>query len=164
MMYRTGYTSPLGELTLYSDGYAITAITMPQWRYQPPEHGTFSDTLPVFLHAKQCLYNYFTSRVWQSFPPISAVGTSFQQQVWQLVQTIPFGSTVTYGELARQLSEMTGHHTSARAVGHAVGRNPVAILIPCHRVLGADRRLTGFGGGLDAKQFLLDLESIPYRL
>ena len=77
---------------------------------------------------------------------------------------IPFGSTVTYGELAQQLSEMTGHRTSARAVGHAVGRNPVAILIPCHRVLGADRRLTGFGGGLDSKQFLLDLESIPYRL
>ena len=81
-----------------------------------------------------------------------------------MLQTIPFGSTVTYGALAQQLSEMTGHRTSARAVGHAVGRNPVAILIPCHRVLGAGRHLTGFGGGLDAKQFLLDLEGIPYRL
>lgn len=163
MMYRTVYPSPLGDLTLYSDGTAITAITMPVWRYQPTAETTESDALPVFQQAKDWLENYFTGHAAQENPPISAVGTPFQQQVWRILQEIPRGSTLTYGEIARKLEETVGHHTSPRAVGNAVGQNPVAIMIPCHRVLGAGGSLTGFGGGLDTKRFLLDLEGVPYR-
>ena len=163
MMYRTTFSSPLGDLTLYSDGTAITAITMPVWRNQPSAESTRSDELPVFQQAKAWLENYFTGSVMQDYPPISAIGTPFQQQVWRILQEIPWGSTLTYGDIARRLEEITVRRTSPRSVGHAVGQNPVAILIPCHRVLGAGGTLTGFGGGLDAKRFLLDVEGIPYR-
>ena len=163
MMYYTTFHSPAGLLTLYSDGTAITAITMPVWRYQPNPGSMESDDLPVFQQAKAWLENYYTGSVPQNCPPISAVGTPFQQQVWKILQEIPRSSTLTYGDIARKLEEATGRRTSPRAVGSAVGRNPVAIMIPCHRVLGAGGSLTGFGGGLDAKRFLLDLEGIPYH-
>ena len=163
MMYRTTFSSPAGLLTLYSDGAAITAITMPVWRYQPAPGSTESDDLPVFQQAKSWLENYFTDATPQQLPPLSPAGTPFQQQVWQILREIPHGSTLTYGDVARKLEESTGHRTSPRAVGNAVGRNPVAIMIPCHRVLGAGGSLTGFGGGLDTKRFLLELEGIPYR-
>lgn len=162
-MYRTAFFSPLGDLTLYSDGIAITAITMPVWRYQPTAESTEYDALPVFQQARQWLGNYFTEAAVHSLPPICTTGTPFQQQVWRTLLEIPYGSTLTYGEVARKLEKITGRRTSPRAVGNAVGQNPVAIMIPCHRVLGAGGSLTGFGGGLDAKRFLLDMEGIPYR-
>ena len=163
MLYRTAMPSPLGELTLYGSETAITAVTMPIWRYQPPENSTECPDLPVFRTAKAWLENYFTGAVLPNIPPLSPVGTPFQLQVWDLLRSIPYGSTVTYGEIARTLAKITGKPTSPRAVGSAVGRNPIAILIPCHRVLGANGTLTGFGGGLDAKRFLLELEGIPYQ-
>ena len=163
MLYRTSLSSPVGVLTLYSDGTSITAITMLVWRHQPQETGMESPDLPVFQTAKRWLENYFTGIVPEEFPPLFPAGTPFQKQIWQILQSIPQGSAVTYGEIARRLEELTGKRTSPRAVGNAVGRNPIAILIPCHRVLGADHRLTGFGGGLEAKRFLLELEGIPYR-
>ena len=163
MLYRTLLPSPVGELTLYSDGTSITAITMPVWRNQPQENSTEFSALPVFQAAKSWLENYFTGIVFKDIPPLSPTGTPFQLQIWQILQSIPLGSSVTYGEIAHRLEELTGQRTSPRAVGNAVGRNPSASLVPCHRVLGADHRLTGFGGGLDAKRFLLDLEGIPYR-
>ena len=163
MLYRTSLPSPVGELTLYSDGTSITAITMPVWRNQPQESSTESPALPVFQVAKSWLENYFTGIVSKDIPPLFPAGTPFQLQIWQILQSIPQGTTVTYGEIAHRLEELTGQRTSPRAVGNAVGRNPIAILIPCHRVLGADHRLTGFGGGLEAKRFLLELEGIPYR-
>lgn len=164
MLYRTAMPSPLGELTLYSDGNAITAVTMPIWRYQPPENSVESHDLPVFCTAKAWLENYFTAIDSSEIPEFSPAGTPFQLQIWQLLRNIPRGSAVTYGEIARMLEKTTGQRTSPRAVGHAVGRNPVAILIPCHRVLGSGGTLTGFGGGLAAKRFLLDLEGISYRI
>lgn len=163
MIYRTTFPSPAGLLTLYSDGTAITAITMPVWRYQPPPGSMESDDLPVFQQAKEWLENYFTGAASQDYPPISVDGTPFQQQVWRILRDIPRGSTLTYGDIARKLEKIADKRTSPRAVGNAVGRNPVAIMIPCHRVLGAGGSLTGFGGGLEAKRFLLDLERIPYH-
>ena len=162
-MYRASFSSPLGKLTLYSDGTSITAITMPVWRYQPTSKSRELDSLPVFQQAKTWLENYFTGAANPILPPIHTGGTPFQLQVWHLLQDVPRGSFLTYGELARRLEEITGHRTSPRAVGHAVGQNPVAIMIPCHRVLGAGGSLTGFGGGLEAKRFLLDWEGIPYH-
>ena len=162
-MYRTTFSSPAGALAIYSDGSAITAITMPIWRYQPAVESTISEDLPVFQEAKEWLEKYFTGAILQYYPPLCVSGTSFQQQVWRILQEIPPGTALTYGEVARKLEEITGHHTSPRAIGNAVGRNPVAIMIPCHRVLGTGGRLTGFGGGLEAKRFLLELEGIPYR-
>ena len=162
MLYRTTFFSPLGVLTLYSDGTAIAAITMPVWRHQPTAESMEYDDLPVFQHAKSWLENYFTGAAPSSFPPIQAVGTPFRQQIWNILQEIPHGSALTYGDVARKLEERTGHHTSPRAVGNAVGQNPVAIMIPCHRVLGAGSSLTGFGGGLEAKRFLLELEGISF--
>lgn len=163
MMYRAAFPSPLGTLTMYSNGSAITAITLPVWRHQPIAESTESKDLTVFQQAKSWLENYFTGTAASPIPPIQAVGTTFQQQVWTLLREIPRGSTLTYGDVARKLEERTGHHTSPRAVGNAVGRNPVAIMIPCHRVLGTGGSLTGFGGGLEAKRFLLELEGIPYH-
>ena len=162
-MYHTFMDSPLGLLTLFSDGQAITAITMPVWRYVPPPGSRENLELPVFHSAKRCLENYFTDTDMLELPPLSPVGTPFQQQVWQILSEIPRGTAVTYGDIARKLEKINGSPASPRAVGGAVGRNPIAILIPCHRVLGAGGRITGFGGGLDAKRFLLELEGIPYR-
>lgn len=157
MMYTTFFDSPPGRLTLYSDGTAITAVTMPLWRCKPTETGTETPDLPVFRQAKAWLEKYFTGVDPGELPPLSPAGTPYQLRVWQALEEIPYGSTVTYGELARKLAE-NGHPTSPRAVGGAVGRNPIAIFIPCHRVIGKDGSLTGFGGGMDAKRFLLQLE------
>lgn len=162
-MYHTFMDSPLGRLTLFGDGQAITAITMPLWRYVPPSGSEEKADLPIFLQGKMCLENYFTGSDITEFPALSPIGTPFQQQVWQMLREIPRGAFVTYGDIAQRLEEILGRPVSPRAVGGAVGRNPIAIFIPCHRVLGAGARLTGFGGGLDAKRFLLDLEGIPYR-
>lgn len=162
-MYHTFMDSPLGRLTLFSDGQAITAITMPVWRYIPPSGSQENPELSVFRLANRCLGNYFTGADMIDIPPFYPAGTPFQQQVWTLLTEIPRGTAVTYGDIARKLEKINGSPTSPRAVGGAVGRNPIAILIPCHRVLGAGGRITGFGGGLDAKRFLLELEGIPYQ-
>ena len=162
-MYRTTFSSPIGLLTLYSDGTSITAITMPVWRHQPAAKSTESNGLPVFQVAKEWLEKYFTGIAPDEYPQIHTSGTPFQQKVWHILQEIPPGSTLTYGAIAQKLEEATGRCTSPRAVGNAVGHNPVAIMIPCHRVLSAGGRLTGFSGGLDAKHFLLELEGISYR-
>lgn len=148
---------------LYSDGSAITSITMPVWRYVPPAGSTENSELPVFRQTKEWLENYFTGIDAKELPPIAPAGTPFQLRVWQVLRDIPRSHSVTYGDIARKLEEASGHLTSARAVGGAVGRNPIAILIPCHRVIGADGSLTGFGGGIAAKRFLLELEGIAYR-
>lgn len=162
MEYICRIPSPLGELTLRSDGEAITALTLPIWRAQPPEDGKAAD-LPVFRQTAEWLEKYFTGIDPRELPPINPVGTPYQQRIWTALSRIPFGTAITYGDIARELNSAGHPTTSPRAVGGAVGRNPIAILIPCHRVLGAGRTLTGFGGGLEAKCFLLDLEGIPYR-
>ena len=93
-------------------------------------------------------------------PTLNPTGTSFQMSVWAILRAIPFGETTTYGAIAKQLEKNTGRRMSAQAVGGAVGRNPISILIPCHRVIGANGSLTGYAGGLDKKEYLLELEGI----
>ena len=147
--------SPLGALTLASDGEALTGL----WFDDQAHFGAgLSDvreerSLPVFDEARRWLAFYFDGWEPDFTPPLRPRGTAFQQAVWDVLLTIPCGRTTTYGELAGTLGG-----SSARAVGGAVGRNPVSIIIPCHRVLGADGRLTGYAGGLERKRYLLRLE------
>ena len=162
MRYVCTLPSPLGTLTLRSDGEAITALTPPIWRRRPEETGEVAD-LPIFRRTAEWLEKYFTGTDPGPIPSIRPCGTPYQLRVWATLVRIPIGVSVTYGDIARMLNTAELPPSSPRAVGGAVGRNPIAILIPCHRVLGAGGALTGFGGGMDAKRFLLELEGIPYR-
>ncbi len=159
MQYTTTYASPLGEILLAGEGDALTGL----W-FQGQKH--FCRTLakdraqgdpPVFEAARQWLDAYFSGRDPGPTPPLNPEGTAFQRQVWSLLTAIPYDATTTYGDIARRLTE-AGRRTSPRAVGSAVGQNPISILIPCHRVVGADGTLTGYAGGIDKKTALLTLE------
>lgn len=150
------YDSPLGEITLCSDGTYLTAVTFEGQKY---EHrhipaGALPGSCPVLEQAKEWLAKYFAGSVPEFLPPMKPNGTPFQRAVWALLLEIPYGETVTYGELAKRLG-----CKSAQAVGGAVGRNPISILIPCHRVLGADGSLTGYAGGVEKKKYLLQKEN-----
>lgn len=151
-MFYTQYDSPVGPLTLVSDGAALTGL-----RFGPSSE-PITD-LPLFRAAFAWLDVYFSGRDPGPTPPLAPAGTAFQRRVWQELRKVPFGGTVSYGELAKRAG-----CGSARAVGQAVHRNPIALLIPCHRVVGADGSLTGFAGGLDVKRRLLMLEESSMRL
>lgn len=149
------YCSPLGGVTLSSDGEALTGLWFDGQRHfastLPPEHGEGEDM--VLAEATEWLDEYFAGREPDFTPPLRLKGTAFQRAVWELLRTVPYGTTTSYGELAAKLG-----NASARAVGGAVGRNPVSLIVPCHRVLGRDGRLTGYAGGVDKKRWLLKLE------
>lgn len=159
-MFRCTVPSPLGALTLASDGEALTGLWLPGQKYfaagLPPDAAEGSD-LPVFRQTAAWLAAYFAGEELPPMPQLRPEGTAFRQVVWALLSDIPYGETVTYGDLAAQLQKR-GLFASPRAVGGAVGHNPISILIPCHRVLGAGGRLTGYAGGLAAKEALLTLE------
>lgn len=160
MEYKTYLESPLGTLTLEADGAALTALRLPVWRGQAERNEPVEqeDDLPIFQLTKRWLDTYFSGKDPGDLPPISTNGSAFQELVWAELQKIPYGQLTTYGTIAKTLEERTGKHVSAQAVGGTVGRNPIAILIPCHRVVGADGSLTGYGGGLDNKNRLLATE------
>lgn len=148
------YSSPLGRLLLRADGEALTGLWFEDAKHCPrplPDGGW--GKCPALEETRQWLELYFTSREPGFMPPLRLSGTPFQLAVWELLRCIPYGTTVTYGALARQLGRM-----SAQAVGGAVGRNPISILVPCHRVVGSGGALTGYAGGLDKKSALLALE------
>ena len=151
-MFHTQYDSPAGPLTLESDGTALTGLS-----FGPCEKPILP--LPLFDDAFAWLDVYFEGRDPGPTPPLNPTGTVFQQRVWAELVKVPFGETVSYGALAGAAG-----CGSPRAVGQAVHRNPIAILIPCHRVIGADGSLTGFAGGLDIKRRLLTLEESRMRL
>ena len=159
-MYRCTVSSPLGPLTLASDGEALIGLWLPEQKYfaagLEDDAEEFPD-LPVFHQTREWLSAYFAGTALPPMPLLRPRGTPFRQQVWELLMAIPYGETVTYGDLAARLREH-GQSGSPRAVGGAVGHNPISILIPCHRVLGAGGRLTGYAGGLSAKGTLLNLE------
>ena len=147
MLY-TQYDSPIGPLTLISDGTALTGLC-----FGPsPEQRT---ALPLFEATFAWLDTYFSGRDPGATPPLTPCGTAFQQKVWQALRIIPFGETTSYGQIARDVGCQ-----SARAVGQAIHNNPIALLIPCHRVVGTDGSLTGYAGGLPAKRALLALEGV----
>lgn len=150
------YSSPLGKLTLTADPLGLTGLWFPDSLHFSPEDG---EDLPVFRETCRWLDMYFSGREPDFLPPLHLTGTAFQKLIWELLLTIPYGRTVTYGQLARQAADRLGKpRMSAQAVGGAVGRNPVSILVPCHRVLGANGSLTGYAGGLSRKAALLKLE------
>ena len=158
MIYTAHYTSPLGGITLASDGMALTGLYFDGERDFPDLSAAHKKDLPVFGEVMRWLDLYFAGKEPDFMPPLAPVGTTFQQAVWEILRTIPYGGTMTYGAIAKRLEKVTGKRMSAQAVGGAVGRNPISILIPCHRVIGADGSLTGYAGGLDKKEYLLGLE------
>ena len=159
MKYTCHYPSPLGGVTLASDGTALTGLWFDGQKYfgQGLDGAPEERELPVFAEAARWLDRYFGGRDPGVTPLLRPAGTPFQLSVWAALGRIPFGGTATYGEIARELGRGEGRGTSARAVGGAVGRNPISLMIPCHRVVGAGG-LTGYAGGLDRKAWLLALE------
>ena len=149
--------SPVGPLRLTSDGTHLTGVYFAEHRHAPDDLGeeVSVDASPrVLTEAAAQLRAYFAGERNDFDLPLAADGTDFQQRVWAALRTIPYGATWSYGELAAQL----GRPGAARAVGLANGRNPISIVVPCHRVVGSDGSITGYGGGLLRKQTLLDLE------
>ena len=150
------YDSPFGGMTMASDGTALTALKFDGTRLANYfSDGTSATTmLPVFDETRRWLDLYFAGENPDFTPQLSPNGTPFQQQVWEILLTIPYGKTMSYGDMARRISPTM----SAQAIGGAVGRNPIGIIIPCHRVIGADGSLTGYGGGLERKRWMMELE------
>lgn len=164
MIYYTKIPSPLGILTAAVENGALAALWLPTQRGIPLAGATEQHDDPVLLNVRQWLEQYFLGNLLPIPCPLAPKGTNFQKQVWDLLLEIPYGQTVTYGELAKMIATASGREKmSAQAVGQAVGANPIAILIPCHRVLGAGGKLTGYTGGIDKKIFLLELEYIAYK-
>lgn len=153
-MHFAEYDSPVGRLLLRSDGKALTGLWIGRETAEPLSEDE------VIRKAKLWLDSYFRGESRSLDLPISPEGTDFQKQVWQLLLAVPYGETRTYGELAGEMAVRTGRKTmSAQAVGQAVGRNPISILIPCHRIVGAKGQLTGYAWGIEKKQWLLEHES-----
>ena len=162
MDYTHHYISPLGGITMASDGEYLTGLWFDGQKY-------FADTLKtqceekdldVFRRTNRWLDIYFSGKEPDFTPPLRMRGTEFRQEVWQILLTIPFGKTMTYGEIAKILADRRGTDSiSAQAVGGAVGHNPISLIIPCHRVIGTNGALTGYAGGLKKKAWLLDMES-----
>ena len=163
MMVKTDYASPLGTLTLASDGENLTGLWIAGQKYfaaGTPTNLPARDDLPVFMQARDWLDRYFAGeRPAANELPLAPQGSAFRQSVWRILCEIPYGQTVTYGEIAKRLS-----CKSAQAVGGAVGHNPISIIIPCHRVLGSDGSLTGYAGGVDKKIWLLAHEGAQLRV
>ncbi|MGH3982874.1 MAG: methylated-DNA--[protein]-cysteine S-methyltransferase [Pseudonocardiaceae bacterium] len=146
--------SPVGTLTLVALNGTLTGLFMDQQRHRPPEE-TFGEPDPTpFTEVIRQLDEYFAGERTEFDLPMTLVGTPFQRTVWAALREIPYGETVSYGHLAERI----GRRSAARAVGLANGRNPIGIIVPCHRVVGAVGDLTGYGGGLQRKRHLLDFE------
>jgi len=152
-VFVTELNSPLGPLTLTSNGAALTGLFMRQHAHWDGVGQGWQDggKLPVLKEAARQLTAYFASELKEFDLPLAANGTEFQRRVWQALEDIPFGRTESYGELAARV----GNPKGSRAVGLANGRNPISIVVPCHRVIGANGALTGYGGGLERKLWLL---------
>ena len=151
------YPSPLGPILLTGDDHALTGLSFPE---EPPASPMGASPVAPPLQ-QTCLWLdlYFAGRVPEVLPPLAPSGTSFQQQVWGHLLRLPYGATRTYGELARELAAERGlPRLAPQAVGAALARNPILLLIPCHRILGARGALTGYAGGLPRKQALLAWE------
>ncbi len=152
--------SPIGELTLVAKGGVLSGIYFPgHWHMPTPEvFGVRAKR--GFEQAQRQLGEYFAGDRTEFELPTTIAGEEFQRRVWELIDRIPYGRTTTYGEMAQEL----GDPALAREVGAAVGRNPLSIVVPCHRVVGKDGKLTGYAGGLERKRFLLELEGAGERV
>ena len=163
MQYISRYHSPMGGILLAGDGNGLTGLWFEGQKYFALHLDKEQEEreIPLFELAKGWLDIYFSGREPDFSVHLHLMGIAFQKEVWEILRSIPYGHTMTYGEIAKQLAEKRGlPHMSAQAVGGAVGRNPISILVPCHRVVGADGSLTGYAGGIDKKGRLLKLEGV----
>ena len=166
MDYIAHYNSPLGGITMASEGTALVGLWFDGQKYFAdtllcPEYEERPD-LPIFEQTRRWLDVYFAGKEPGFTPPIlMSASSDFRRQVWELLLTIPFGHTLSYGAIARRIAATRGLSSmSAQAVGGAVGHNPVSLIIPCHRVVGANGSLTGYAGGIELKERLLQNEGI----
>ncbi len=153
----TEYSSPIGTLILTARDGALTGLWIQGERHAPELSASWQRDDDAFAEVIAQLDDYFAGRRWTFDLPVAPDGTEFQQRVWAELRRIPVHTTITYGELARRI----GQPSAARAVGLANGRNPLSVVVPCHRVIGANRHLWGYGGGLEMKRFLLEHEGVP---
>lgn len=163
MQYTHSYQSPLGGITIASDGIALTGLWFNDQKYFAA--GLTADAqqekLPIFTATKKWLDIYFSGREPAFTPPLELNGSPFRLAVWNLLLHIPYGSTATYKDIAIKIAAQQNKKAmSAQAIGGAVGHNPISIIVPCHRVTGANGNLTGYAGGLDKKLALLKLEGL----
>ncbi len=161
MTYICKYNSPLGVITLAGSSEALTGLWFDGQKYfgdnLPNEYK--QDRLPVFDETVKWLDIYFSGRNPGFMPPLSFNASPFRKTVWEILLTIPYGQTMTYGEIADKIAAQKGIESmSAQAVGGAVGHNPISIIVPCHRVVGTNGSLTGYAGGIERKTKLLELE------
>lgn len=154
-MYFSTIESPIGDLLLVSNGEALTGLYMENDTYGPKGRDGWARDDRALIEVAGQLHAYFAGELTEFDLRLAPEGTEFQRRVWNELQTIPFGVTISYGDLARRI----GQPSASRAVGLANGRNPISIVIPCHRVIGSNGSLTGYGGGLDRKRILLDHEA-----
>jgi methylated-DNA-[protein]-cysteine S-methyltransferase len=152
--------SPIGELTLVAHRGRLSGVYFPHHWYKPDPASFGPRTDTGFDEARSQLAEYFAGDRVRFDLPVETAGDTFNSLVWRLIEQIPYGQTVTYGDLTREL----GGQATPKEVGAAVGRNPLSVIVPCHRVVGKDGRLTGYAGGLARKRFLLDLEKASARL
>ena len=166
MDYIYRYQSPLGGITMASDGSGLTGL----WFDRQQHFGSTLSTeheeilLPVFEETSSWLDTYFSRKIPDFVPPLVLHAAPFRKAVWEILLTIPYGQTITYGEIAERIAVQTGSgNMSAQAIGGAVAHNPISLIIPCHRVIGAHNKLTGYAGGLDKKMYLLQMEQAVYK-
>lgn len=163
MEYTHHYDSPLGGITLASDGEALTGLWFDGQKYFGEVSGKDYEQkdLPVFEMTDKWLDIYFSGKAPDFTPALSMKTTPFRKAVWEILLTIPYGKTMTYGEIADKIAKQRGlSKMSAQAVGGAVGHNAISLIIPCHRVVGAGGSLTGYAGGIDKKKKLLIMEKV----
>lgn len=163
MQYTGIYESPLGKILLVSDNEGLTGLWFVGQRYYAwnigAEHRQMETA--IITAARSWLDQYFSGKKPDIEVPVHFIGSSFQKSVWNILTAIPYGETVTYGQIAEKIAQMRGlPHMSAQAVGGAVGHNPISIIVPCHRVVGTNGSLTGYGGGIERKIRLLEYEHI----
>lgn len=159
MYYSTDYSSPIGEMLIVSDGEAICGVWFYGQKYFKStidEEPVINDDLAIFKQVKQWFDDYFNGLNPEIDFEIRLQGSEFRQKVWKILTEIPYGESITYGEIASRISP----EMSAQAVGGAVGHNPISVIVPCHRVVGANGKITGYAAGIDRKLELLRLEKI----
>jgi methylated-DNA-[protein]-cysteine S-methyltransferase len=159
-VYFSELDSPIGPLLLLGDERALTGLYMRDHRHQPPAPRGCVENDRLFRDAREQLAAYFAGRLQTFELAVAGQGSDFQKRVWSALRRIPFGVTESYGALARRI----GNPNASRAVGLANGKNPISIIVPCHRVIGANGSLTGYGGGLERKRWLLEHEQRYYEL
>ena len=162
MDFTTHYHSPLGGITMASDGEVLVGLWFDGQKYFADtldKHHAERDDLPIFNETRHWLDTYFGGQAPSFTPKLCMRASDFRKRVWEILLTIPFGHTMTYGDIARQIARECGIPSmSTQAVGGAVGHNSISLIIPCHRVVGTSGSLTGYAGGIDKKQRLLQME------